>query len=111
MQFSLTRQYVRDLETPFAKFMDMNDATTFIEAKLAVDESLKLQVIYRLFSNYTLVNEVNRWKLKPTQPGAYAEGESFIPKVLANAYQVTQIHLGTETIIAEFDNVLDAKIF
>ncbi len=57
MLFKVTKQYSRGSDIPVAEFNDINDAKSFIEAKIDYDVRVKVKVTYRLFEGMELLDE------------------------------------------------------
>lgn len=56
MKYTITKQFARGQEIPFAEFKDLRDAENFIEQlKLPEDVSLNVKIIYRIFEGLDLV--------------------------------------------------------
>ncbi len=108
MQYKITRQSEKDIETFFAEFNDMHDALIFIQAKVNQDDQLRMKRIYRLFENGNLKKDFNTagiaidYDLAP-----YAEEDKDISATTARPYKVQES--GTTT--SQFIDLNDAKLF
>ncbi|GEM_PF-2598582 len=113
MRYTLTRQYARDYETPFAKFIDLENADAFIKARVDLDDSLRIGVFYRLFDGMNLLKDINPSNIRPSQPARYADGDGPIPRTLPTAHKVVGEPSATqvEVTVAEFSQLQDAELF
>lgn len=110
MKYQITKQYARDLENLFAEFTEEHDAKFFIERKLLADDEKSLLLIYRLYENHKLINEVNKEKIQTQINHAqYAEGDRDLPYSLG-PFKVCK-EASTASALAAFIELNDAELF
>jgi len=111
MQYKVTKQYIKDVESPLAEFIDMHDADMFISNK--PDTYKASLLIYRLYNNAMLVSEYNKDKYKsPISLAQYANGDIDLPEHFAEPYRVTyRSKDNKEHILATFRDLEDARFF
>ena len=111
MRFKVTKQYIKDVESPLAEFVDEQDADMFITNK--PDTYKASLLIYRLYNNAKLVGEYNKDKYKsPISRAQYANGDIDLPEHFAEPYRVTyRSTYNKEYILATFHNLEDARLF
>lgn len=59
MKYKVTSQYARDAERQLAMFESQDDAKTFVEAKIAKDALLKVKIIYRIYKDFDVLEEIS----------------------------------------------------
>lgn len=86
MHYKVTKQYTRGGESDVAEFNDISDSKLFIEAKIALDASLKVKIIYRLYEMLELIQTFDPDQMDTTgaQGGSGEQGNaaSFRPTPL-----------------------------
>lgn len=60
MLYRVTKQYTRGPDVAAAQFADLNDAKIFIQTKLREDAKFKVNVVYRLFEGFELLEEFDQ---------------------------------------------------
>ena len=73
MEYGVTEQYARSEEKFIAKFSDLNDATIFIAQKSSNDNIESKKLIYRLYNESELLQEINKENISVAY-AQYAEG-------------------------------------
>ena len=114
MQYKMTKQYARDMETPLAEFGNLSDAELFINTKSALDKSKYLKLIYRLYENDNLLREYNKETMNaPFARAQYAQSDLDLPRNFAGPFSILNQNNvnNADAIIAKFCNIDDAKIF
>lgn len=114
MQYKITKQYSRDDELPLAEFHNLEDAQLFIDKKSAIDEKHYIKLIYRIYDPNKLLFEFNKEKINgPIKKGLYADQERDLPISFMNAFKIIikPYPENKKNILAEFNNINDAKIF
>lgn len=113
MEYKVTKQFIRDVESPLAEFVDIDDATLFITNKSEIDRSRVTLLIYRLYHNARLISEYNKDKRTASIARArYANGDIDLPEHFAEPYRVTYRSKDNEEyILATFHDLEDARLF
>ncbi len=112
MDYIITEHYARGEEKPIAAFNELNEAKLFMTKKSAIDEKEKKQVIYRLYEDDELLQELNKENISTTH-AKYAEGNGDFNNTPPFIFQV--MIKTTDSLerkkIAQFDDKNDAYLF
>lgn len=112
MPYKVTRQFIKDVETPGAEFDDIDDASLYIAVKLrSYTKSMKL--IYRLYQDDTLISEHHDENLRqPISRAKYAQGDNDLPDNFAEPFRVScHSSNNVEKNIAKFIDITNAQLF
>lgn len=112
MTYNLTEQYARGEEKPIASLNELNDATNFIEKKLSTDENEGKKVIYRLYDDNDLLQQLNHDNII-TSNAVFADGnrdfETMTPFACKVMFQL--VDTTERKSIAGFNDKNNAKLF
>ena len=112
MSYKITEQYARGEENPIAEFSEINDAKLFITKKSAVDDEQDKQIIYRLYDDSELLQEVNKKRISIAY-AKYAEGDCDIQNSVRFSFnvKVQPPHSLERKNIAALNDKNDAELF
>src|SRR3990167_2265958 len=112
MQYKLTNQYIKGVESILAEFTDLSDSRLFLEYVSTSNRS-KSALIYRLYDSAKLIAEYNKDKYKsPIFRAQYANKDVDLPEHFNAPFRVTyRTKENKEYIVATFSAVEDARLF
>lgn len=114
MDFKITEQFARSVERFIAECNSADDATLFLQQKLAINEQERKQIIYRVYDeNQELLQESNEGHLTVSQ-AKYAEGVAEFDDTSPLAFQIfLSVNSGepSKTLIAQCNDKKDASLF
>ena len=112
MKYNMTQQYARSEEKPIAGFNELNDATNFMTKKSSSDEDEGKKVIYRLYDDSALLNQLNPDNIITVNAG-YEDGnrdfDTMSPLSCKVKFQL--VNTTERKSIANFNDKDDARLF
>jgi hypothetical protein len=112
MQYTLTKQYARDIETPFAQFIDSNDANIFIQKRISIDETFNVKLIYSMFNNNCVSCEFNSGKINISSGRIKNEDIETVLLSYSGPFKITKKSAKlNELLVAQFSDLYNARIF
>jgi hypothetical protein len=110
MEYSVTEQYARSEEKFIAKFSDLNAATIFIAQKSSNDNIESRKLIYRLYNESELLQEINKENISVAY-AQYAEGSHTFNGRLPFLVMIKANNALERKPIANFIDIKDAELF
>ncbi|MBX9702739.1 MAG: hypothetical protein K2X39_01170 [Silvanigrellaceae bacterium] len=112
MNYKITQHYARSEEKLIAEINELNEAILFITKKSSVDDEERKKVIYRLYNDNELLQELNKENISITHAN-FAEDNSDFNNAAPFLFQVVikaarSLDLKT---IAQFNDKKDAILF
>lgn len=112
MKYNMTQQYARSEEKPIAGFNELNDATNFMAKKSSNEEDKGKKVIYRLYDDTALLNQLNPDNIVTVNAG-YEDGnrdfDTMSPLSCKVKFQL--VNTTERKSIANFNDKDDARLF
>ena len=112
MNYKITEQYARGEENPIAEFGELENAKLFITRKSTINDEQEKQIIYRLYDDSELLQEINIKKISIAY-AKYAEGDCDIQNSARFSFTVkiqTAPSLERKNI-ASFNDKNNAELF
>lgn len=112
MNYTITEHYARGEEKPIAAFNELNNSRLFITKKSSIDEDESKKVIYRLYDDHELVQQINIENIS-TSHARYAEGNGDFNSFDQFIYVVMIQTMDSQErkMLAQFNNKDDALLF
>lgn len=112
MQYIITEQYDRGEEQLLGEFLSLYDAHFYMSKKLAFDDDEGKHLIYRIYDDSDLLQEINKANLFVTY-SKYADGHDEVNQLHPFRYHVMEkpVSASQRKIIANFQDKHDATLF
>ncbi len=110
MDYKITQHYERGEEQIIAEFKFISEARIFLRKKMSLAAEERIKIIYRLYDNEVLLEELNHDHVSATHAD-YAEGNRDI-EITSFIYHVyLKKENSAQKIVAHFNDQKDAWLF